>query len=159
MFLHFILFYLVFNILLSHISTFHFSSRYSFSLAGLRISYLLPHYSAFHFLPFQGSQKNESRCISLSLSLITIEGSKWGSKRCKWARFGTAEAGNWEWVDGRKRSVRVVEAGREGKRSSTRSPSHSKQSCITIYLKSGSATRKWARRLPTQTTSSPLRST
>lgn len=173
MFLHFILFSISFSISLEllffifyfisflifyfpiflHFTSLHVIPFLLQASAFLIFFHIIPR---FIFFPFEDRKRMKADAfLSLSLSLITIEGSKWGSKRCKWARFGTAEAGNWEWVDGRKRSVRVVEAGREGKRSSTRSPSHSKQSCITIYLKSGSATRKWARRLPTQTTSSP----
>lgn len=160
-FLLFILFYLIFLISF-YFSIFHFSSRYSLSL-----SRRPPHFISFHVIPrfiflsfpFEDRKRMKADAFRFSLSLSSqskeatmqmssIRNSKGGKLRME---SGRRENGLCE-------SSRV-EAGRErerGKRSSTRSPSHSKQCCITIYLKSGSATRKWARRLPTQTTPSPL---
>lgn len=146
-------FYFISFLISSYFSTFHsFPFLLSFSCRASAF-HLLPYYSAFHFL-FHGSflsriskkKKDENQCIStLSLSLSS-QSICWkeeatmqmSSIRCgkggKLRTGGREENGLCEGRGERERE------GRE--RSSTRSPSHSKQSCITIYLKSGSATRK-----------------
>lgn len=158
MFLHFILFSISFSISLEllffifyfisflifyfpiflHFTSLHVIPFLLQASAFLIFFHIIPR---FIFFPFKDRKRMKADAF-LSLSLSHHNRRKQMRKQTMQMSSIRNSRGGKLRMGGREETVRVVVAGREGKRSSTRSPSHSKQSCITIYLKSGSATRK-----------------